>query len=438
MSHPGSLYQWHDLLASAFPDLNPAQQRGLAEFSYGMALARSASVTKVALQLSDLLGEKYDSTKQRLRDWYCPASAKAGRCRRQLDVRSCFAPLLKWILEDWPGKQLAIALDATALGERFTVLCISVVYKGCAVPVAWRILPANVPHPWKPEWLALLKEFRRVVPRDWTVIAMTDRGLYAKWLFQAIQRCSWHPFMRINNAGTFRPDGEKQRRPLQSFTATTGEQWAGRGQAFKDAPKRLQCTLLARRDEGYADPWLVLTDLPPESAEVCWYGLRSWIEQGFKRLKSGGWDWQKTHMSDPGRAERLWLAMAVATWWCLLVGGEAEESERPVETIGPLPRPAESARRGTPDERPSPKGPLDWGAGPVGEVTCPGGGESDLSTGARHAGDRPTPRAISVFQRGRTAIVNALIRDGTLLLGKTLPEPWPIHPPARVVSKVVP
>jgi hypothetical protein len=37
-------------------------------------------------------------------------------------------------------------------------------------------------------------------------------------------------------------------------------------------------TLLARWDEGYTDPWLILTDLPPELADTCWYTMRCWIE----------------------------------------------------------------------------------------------------------------------------------------------------------------
>jgi len=33
---------------------------------------------------------------------------------------------------------------------------------------------------------------------------------------------------------------------------------------------------------------LLLTDLPLNAAEACWYGLRAWIEQGFKKIKGAG------------------------------------------------------------------------------------------------------------------------------------------------------
>src|SRR5512134_4065652 len=97
-----------------------------------------------------------------------------------------------------------------------------------------------------------------------------------------------------------------------------------------------ESVLLGCWDAGHQAAWLVLTDLPPSTAHACWYGLRAWIEQGFKRLKRGGWQWQYPRMDDPTRAERLWLAIALATWWLLAVGGEAE-AELPAATFRPVP-----------------------------------------------------------------------------------------------------
>jgi len=78
------------------------------------------------------------------------------------------------------GAKLAIAMDAASLGSRFVVLAISVVYRGCAVPVAWKVLKAEEKHAWKPEWQALLKQFQGLLPEGWSVIVLADRGLYAK------------------------------------------------------------------------------------------------------------------------------------------------------------------------------------------------------------------------------------------------------------------
>ena len=68
-----------------------------------------------------------------------------------------------------------LALDATTLGTRFTVLALSVVYRGCAIPVAWTLLPATAKHAWRREWWRMLRQVHRAVPRTWTVLVLADR-----------------------------------------------------------------------------------------------------------------------------------------------------------------------------------------------------------------------------------------------------------------------
>jgi len=75
---------------------------------------------------------------------------------------------------------------------------------------------------------------------------------------------------------------------LKTLVPEPGATWQGTGIAFKGRHRQLHCTLLACWEPGYKDPWLILTDLPPEASTACWYGLRAWIEQGFKITKRAG------------------------------------------------------------------------------------------------------------------------------------------------------
>jgi len=225
-----------------------------------MVLARSCALTAVTVFLAVWLRRKEQTVRQQLREFCYEAEAKRGTQRQALAVEPCFVPLLRWVLSGWQGTQLALALDATTLGLRFTVLAISVVYRGCAMPVAWTIVAANQPHAWRREWLRLLRQLRPAIPRPWTVIVLADRGLYAGWLFRRIVRLGWHPFLRINTGGTFRPDPQATYRPLTSFVPRPGMRWRGTGTAFKRPQRRLRCTLLACWEEGYTAPWLILTD----------------------------------------------------------------------------------------------------------------------------------------------------------------------------------
>ena len=396
--HP-RVTEWTLVIHTHLPHLSKPQATVLALWSLGRVLARSCALTAVSAFLATWLGRKELAVRQQLREFCYEATAKRGTTRRALAGEPCFTPLLAWVVAQWEGTQLALALDATTLGDRFTVLALSVVYRGCAIPVAWTVLAATAKHAWRREWLRMLRQVHRAIPRSWTVLVLAERGLYARWLFRRITRLGWHPFLRINVGGTFRPLGQVRGVPLKTLVPEPGATWQGTGIAFKGRHRQLHCTLLACWEPGYKDPWLILTDLPPETSTACWYGLRAWIEQGFKITKRAGWQWQRTRMTQPDRAARLWLAVAVATLWLLSVGGEADETI-PASTV------------------------LDVTA----LVPQP--------TRTRHA---TRLRLVSVFRRGWTLILVALLDQAPLPLGRFAPEPWPAVPvpeqqtPARPV-----
>lgn len=159
-------------------------------------------------------------------------------------------------------------------------------------------------------------------------------------------------------------------------------------------------------DKGYVAKWLAealagqglrlvtqskkgMKAVPLTGFEAAILRRRSLVEQGFKRIKRGGWQWRHTRMGDPARGERLWLAFAFATWWLLAVGGEAETDICPA-TFPAIPgSPRQGARR--------------W---PL----------------------------IGVFRHGWALIMAALFEGRALPLGKGIPEPWPPPPQGPAVT----
>src|SRR5512135_3506357 len=262
MSRHDPLYDWTDEVATQFPHLSKPQAAVLALWSFGIVLARSCTLPAVANILSPLIGRCSNTVRQRLREWYKAAPEKSGADRRELDVTTCFAPLLAWILKNWPCLRVALALDATSLADRLTVLSLSLVYRGTAIPVAWRVLRGNQPHAWKPEWLKLLRWFAGQVDPTWTVTVMTDRGLYARWLFQAIVALGWHPMMRVTRLGKFQPEGWSRSQSFWQFVPHVGCTWQGRGMAFSSqAGASLGMYAVGLLDRGTRG-WLVCLDRP--------------------------------------------------------------------------------------------------------------------------------------------------------------------------------
>lgn len=366
--------------------LSGPQLTVLALWSYGIVLAKTCGMSTVVATLASQLDAKEPNLRQRLREWCWDKPDKHGRQRTEWAVQHSFGPLLRWILSLWPAhvRQLALAMDATSLKKRFVVLSISVVYRGCAIPIAWAVVREGQKGSWKEPWLGLFQALQGIVPPDWRVVVLADRGLYARWLYEAIQANGWHPFLRINRGSTYCPKGTTEFLPMKQLLPAPGHSWAGAVTCF--ANNSVEGTILAAWGPQYPEPWLILTDLAPEQANAAWYGLRSWIEDSFKDLKRGGWQWQNTRMSDPARAGRLWLALAVASLWVVNIGG-AVDSHLPISTLEDLP-PSHIARK----------------------------------TKYRVV----QPRRLSCFSRGLTEILARLLRREPIRLGRFLPEAWPL------------
>ena len=187
--HPG-LSQWHQTVSTHLPDLSQPQVTVLVLWSIGIVLAQSCGLTTVAVMLAYLLDLSECTMRERLRDFYRDAvhkrGAKCGVKRRSLDVSACFPALLRWIIATMPltCRQLALAMDASTLGQRFTILTISVVVRGCAIPVAWHIVEATRAGSWRPHWEALF-----AISRAWCL---------------PIGRCSWRPTAGCTPNGSFR------------------------------------------------------------------------------------------------------------------------------------------------------------------------------------------------------------------------------------------
>lgn len=148
MSRQKELLQWTERLASRLSNFSRPQLRTLALWSFAIVVCRYCGLSRLSLFLSTLLGEKENTIRERLRDLYRPADKKRGQKRCELDVSQATADLLRWCAGE--AKRLVLVLDVTHLQDRFDVLAVSVVCRGGAVPIAWRIAKGNEPGEWTP------------------------------------------------------------------------------------------------------------------------------------------------------------------------------------------------------------------------------------------------------------------------------------------------
>ena len=142
-----------------------------------MVLARSCALSAVRHLLTTGMRRHAQTVRQQVRAWDDAAPRKRGAKRQALQGETCVPLVWGWVGRWWQGTPLALALDATAWGARLVVLAVRGVARGCALPVAWVVGPANTTHAWRREWLRRRRRRRPAIPRHGKGSVLADRGL---------------------------------------------------------------------------------------------------------------------------------------------------------------------------------------------------------------------------------------------------------------------
>ncbi|MCY4519993.1 MAG: hypothetical protein OXC13_04345, partial [Caldilineaceae bacterium] len=122
----------------------------LALWLQGTLLAGNGCLDRVAAALA-ARGSNVHTLRRRLCDALKDDAERqdAWGADQELDVETCFAPLLAWVLS-WrvpPGPAapppLVLAVDPTHQADRLVAPTVSVVLSQTALPVAWQMVPAQ-------------------------------------------------------------------------------------------------------------------------------------------------------------------------------------------------------------------------------------------------------------------------------------------------------
>ncbi len=312
------LYQWMTCVETAFPNLLKWQAVRLAFFSYGIVMTRHCQLTRVAEEMG--AWGRADSVKRWLQRWLAN-----GR----IDVSWGCYWWVKWVWERCDLPQAVLLVDETKLGEWIGVLVVSLAFEGRAIPLMWRAYignsQADYPSARQVQTIAmLLAKVLEALPGDAPPIVEADRGIgNSSKMMRAVSRLGLSLVFRIKQSSIIHTRrGSKHR---LSALAKVGETWRGSGWLFDKAEDRVWMHVHILWEVGQKEPWCLATN--ERALRASGYAVRMWQEESFRDLKSGGWQWQASHIHDPQRAERLILVLALAYTWCLTQGILARSSE---------------------------------------------------------------------------------------------------------------
>ena len=332
VSQQSVLYQWTEEIRKNMPHLSKPQSKVLAAFSMGIAKEEGCGLSAAAKKLP-FVGNPA-AIERRIQRFI--ANDKIDH------AESCRA-VARWVIGSLPeDKPVVLPVDETSLKDRLKAMVVAVAFEGRSIPVAWWRCPNE---DWPMGLVELITKMlgwvRDAMGDDRKAIVMADRGIdNSPKLINEIVGLGMFYLMRVTKkVRVMMEDGEVA--PFDELSDAPGMSWRRRARAFKKSGW-IECWAERVWDCNHAEPWFLVTNCPESEGRE--YGIRMWIELMFRDLKSGGWEWERSRVWNPDRANRLWLALALAYAWMVSLGAAAFSSDKAVkEVAGGRSRAARSA-----------------------------------------------------------------------------------------------
>jgi hypothetical protein len=241
-----------------------------------------------------------------------------------------FLPYAEVLLRHLALQTLVLIMDGSGVGRGCTALMIHVVYKGRALPLAWRVRQAPKGHFPEELHIALVDLISGLLPVGAQVVLLGDGEFDGIRLQQTLQQAGWSYACRT----------------ATSTVAT----WAGEtfrldalGSCLKPGRlielKEVHCTreaygpimVLCCWAKGYQEPLYLVRNMATAEEACRWYEKRFRIETFFSDQKSRGFHIHKSHISDVQRLSRLLIAACLAYIWVVYLGSVCEKEQwRPI------------------------------------------------------------------------------------------------------------
>lgn len=254
------------------------------------------------------------------------AASRTRYFQRWLDnphvrVQPLYEPLVRAALRHWETVgRIYLALDTSVLkGGPFVLIRVSLIYRGRAIPLAWRVIRHASATVGYAAYQSVLDAARSILPAGLEVVLLADRGFVHRQLFCWLRCHHWHYRIRLTDDTLVHLPNHRLL-PVGALLPPKGAAhfyhrvWI---LGHRIGPVHLA---LAQLDEPNQDPWYIVSDEPTDLATFDDFGLRFDIEENFLDDKSNGFQVEASRQRSEAALERLFLVLAVATLHCTSVG----------------------------------------------------------------------------------------------------------------------
>jgi Transposase DDE domain len=205
-------------------------------------------------------------------------------------------------------------MDGSVVGRGCVALMLHVIYKGRALPLAWRVRQGPKGHFPEELHIALVKLRRACLPEGTQVVFLGDGAFDGTTLQETLNEGGWYYGCRTAQSTVATWEGETFRLDTLGAWSKPGTLMAlQEGQMTRDAygPVMLLCCWAT----GYQAPLYLVSNMDA-AEEACRYDQKRFrIETFFSDQKSRGFHIHKSHIADPQRLSRLLIAACLAYIW---------------------------------------------------------------------------------------------------------------------------
>ena len=312
-----------DALAQCYPT---SSQGNFARHLNTLAALISGIVGSKSSQLPHIATKVPDGTKP---------ESRVKRFTRWLDndhilEEVYFLPYADVLLRHLALQTLVLVMDGSGVGRGCTALMLHVVYKGRALPLAWRVRQAPKGHFPEDLHIAVVALMREVIPEGAKVVFLGDGEFDGTALQATLHEAGWSYACRTAMSTVATWEGETFRLDTLGACSKPGTLIALQEVKFtRDAYGPVM--VLSCWAKGYHDPLYLVSHMATAEEACRFYEKRFRIETFFSDQKSRGFHIHKSHMSDVQRLSRLLIAACLAYIWIVYLGSVCENDQwRPI------------------------------------------------------------------------------------------------------------
>jgi hypothetical protein len=285
----------------------------LAALISGIVGSKSTQLPQIATHVPD--GKKLESRVKRFARWMRNDTITT-------DVY--FVPYVQVLLAQLAVQTLVLVIDGSVLGRGCVALMMHVVYKGRALPLAWRVRHGKKGH-FPEDWhIALVEQVQELLPEGAQVVLLGDGEFDGTDLQHTLEEAGWSYVCRTGCHLTASWEDATFRLDTLGACIKPGTLIELKEVLFtRDAygPIMLVCCWA----KGYQEPLYLVSNLGSAEEACRLYAKRFRIETFFSDQKSRGFHLHKSHLSEPQRLSHLLIAACLAYIWIVYLGAVCEK-----------------------------------------------------------------------------------------------------------------